>query len=376
MSSIVRHASILVTLLGFALVAGAETGPSSPAAAGKPDLESAGQLAFGPGGVLFVADSLGTAVWALDLADGGKPATGELPRIDDVDEKVASLLGTTARDVLLNDLAVHPGSKNIYLSVSRGRGDDARPALVKVDGQGRLSLVELDGLSATKAMITNPPAADAKTRRGQPKRALTITDLAYADGFVYVAGLSNEEFASNLRKIPYPFGGEMSATSVEIFHGAHGKFETHAPIRTMMPYELKGEAHLLASYTCTPLVTLPVAELKDGTHLKGKTIGELGFGNTPLDMIGFTKEGEPYVLILNNRRAGMRFRSQDLEKAGEVSTDVDITAEAPLAGVPYVSVAMGGVLRADNYDDENLVVLRRDVESGALQIRLWATQWI
>ena len=269
---------------------------------------------------------------------------------------------------------MHPSSRNIYLSVSRGRGEDAAPAVVKIDGKGNLSLVELGDHS--KAMIGNAPAADAKTRHGRPMRALTITDIAFHGGHLYVAGLSNEEFASNLRKIPYPFSGETDATSIEIYHGAHGKFETHAPIRTLMPYEVEGEAHLLASYTCTPLVTFPIDKLEDGAHLKGTTIAELGFGNTPLDMIAFSKQGEPYILILNSRRAGMRIKAADIDKAAAISTEAEITRDQPTVGVPYLSVPMGGVLRADNYDDENLVVLRRDLATGSLQLRLWATQWI
>ncbi len=72
----------------------------------------------------------------------------------------------------------------------------------------------------------------------------------------------------------------------------------------------------------------------------------------------------------------MRIRPQDLEKAGKVTPETEITTEAPTAGVPYVTVPMGGVLRADNFDDENLVVLRRDVETGSLQLRLWNTRWL
>ncbi len=377
MPSTPRAALLLLMIAAVAFTVSAETGKEAGGEmTEKLTLKSAGQLAFGPDGVLFIDDSMGTAVYAVQLEDKGKPATEELPRIQDIDDKVASLLGTAGDDVLINDLAVHEGSKAIYLSVSRGRGDDATPAIVRVDGQGALSLVELDGVPYSKAAITNAPAKDAKSDRGRPLRPLTITDIAFHDGHLFVAGLSNEEFASNLRKIPYPFNGTMAATSVEIFHGAHGKYETHAPIRTFMPYELEGEAHLLASYTCTPLVTFPLDALEDGAHVKGSTIAELGFGNSPLDMIQFTKEGEPYVLVLNNRRGGMRIKAADINKAKPITDDKDITFDTPFAGVPYRTVPMGGVLRADNYDDENLVVLHRDVTTGALQLRLWATQWI
>lgn len=382
MSSSLRHVSLSPAFLTLALVLAAgvtfaDGAASSPAAMkGKIDLRSAGQLAFGPDNILFVADSIGTAVYAIDLEDEGGSPSEELETIEDLDEKVAGLLGTTAGDVLINDLAAHPVSKNVYLSVSRGRGDDATPVIIKAAAAGRLSVVELEGKSHTKAMIDNPPAADAKDRRGRSMRASAITDIAFHDGHLYVAGLSNEEFASNLRKIPYPFRGEMSATSVEIYHGAHGQFETHAPIRTLMPYEIEGKAHLLAAYTCTPLVTFPLDQLEGGAHVKGSTIAELGFGNVPLDMIQFTKEGTPYVLVLNSSRGGMRIDARQFAKAAPIVSHEHITRDTPTAGVPYVTVPMAGVLRADNYDAEHLVVLRRDVAAGSLQLRLWRTDWI
>ena len=59
-----------------------------------------------------------------------------------------------------------------------------------------------------------------------------------------------------------------------------------------------------------------------------------------------------------------------------IVTHDHITRETPTAGVPYLTVPMGGILRADNYDDGHLVVLRRDVTTGSLQLRLWSTEWI
>ncbi len=93
-------------------------------------------------------------------------------------------------------------------------------------------------------------------------------------------------------------------------------------------------------------------------------------------MTQFAKEGEDYVLILNSSRGGMRIKGSDIDKAQAISTKTDITRDAPMAGVPYLAVPMGGILRVDNYDDEHLVVLRRNVTSGELQLRLWSTEWI
>jgi len=95
------------------------------------------------------------------------------------------------------------------------------------------------------------------------------TDLQFADGKVLVAGLSNEEFGSQLRVIPFPFAAVDQGTSVEIFHGAHGKFETKSPVRTFAVFDVGGQPNVLAAYTCTPLVKIPVSELKPGNKVKG-----------------------------------------------------------------------------------------------------------
>ena len=86
--------------------------------------------------------------------------------------------------------------------------------------------------------------------------------MAYVDGALLVAGLSNEEFSSKLRRIPFPFGDEVTANNLEIFHVSHGKWETAAPIRTFVPYD--GGRSILASYTCTPVVHFPLADLHAG----------------------------------------------------------------------------------------------------------------
>jgi hypothetical protein len=44
-----------------------------------------------------------------------------------------------------------------------------------------------------------------------------------------VAGLSNEEFSSKLRAVPYPFNSVDAGTSLEIYHGNHRRLETASP---------------------------------------------------------------------------------------------------------------------------------------------------
>jgi hypothetical protein len=54
----------------------------------------------------------------------------------------------------------------------------------------------------------------------------SVTDMSYIGGRVVFAGLSHEEFASNLRAVAFPFSEVDPGTSVEVFHGAHGQLES------------------------------------------------------------------------------------------------------------------------------------------------------
>src|ERR1700688_1939487 len=87
---------------------------------GRVDLRSAGPITFGPAGILFLADSMAATVFAVDVADPG-PAGGSEPfDLQDVDARVGSFLGCEPGDITITDMAVHPLSRNVYLSVRRG----------------------------------------------------------------------------------------------------------------------------------------------------------------------------------------------------------------------------------------------------------------
>jgi hypothetical protein len=189
----------------------------------------------------------------------------------------------------------------------------------------------------------------------------TITDLGYVDGKVLIAGLSNEEFASSLRAAPYPFTSASKGAGIEIWHTSHNRFETASPIRTFMTYTSAGKANVLAAYTCTPLVRIPVADLQPGSKVKGVTIAELGAGNQPLDMVTYRKDGRDYILMSNSNRGVMKIPA--------VGLDVyqPLTARVPdKAGIPYETVtALTGVRQLDKVDDASAVVLVADAAPGS-----------
>jgi len=321
---------------------------------GKAQLKSAGAMAFGPDGILFVGDSQGAAIYALDVNDH-TAAKGGSVEIKGINDKVAALLGTTADQILIQDVVVNPISKNVYLSVSRGRGADAVPVILRTDAAGKISEVSLDNIKHASVSLPDGPAQDRQ-------RMETITSIKYVDGKVYIAGLSNEEFSSSLRAIPYPFSEASKAAGIEIWHGSHGRFETNAPVRTFVPYEIDHKTSILAAYTCTPLVKIPVSELQPGAKVKGTTIAELGAGNRPLDMIVYSKDGKHFILMANSARGVMKLPADSLE------TYKPITVHTEITGVPYETIAdLKGVQQLDKFDDSKAIVLQSN--SGSLDLR-------
>ena len=132
-----------------------------------------------------------------------------------------------------------------------------------------------------------------------PVQRSTITDLAWVDGTLFVAGLSNEEFSSRLRQVAYPFDGSATGTSVEIFHVDHGKYETQSPIRALTSFD--GGSSILATYTCTPVVQFSLDELRGEGLVRGRTVAELGPMNQPFSLVSYDRDGEEFLLVSNTR---------------------------------------------------------------------------
>jgi hypothetical protein len=313
---------------------------------GTPDLKSAGALTFGPQGILFVADTQGAAIFAIDTGDRSAAGGTGRPKVEALDEKIGGMLGVEAKQVRINDLAVNPLSGNTYLSVARGTGPSAMPVLVKVDRTGKVSEFSLKDVPFAKVTIPNANT----TEKGRQE---AITDMAFVKDRLFVAGLSSEEFASNLRAIPFPFKDADKGTSVEIFHAGHNAVETRAPVRTFVPYEFKGQTNILAAYTCTPLVKFPVSDLKPGQKVRGTTVAELGQGNRPLDMIVYTKGGKDFLLLANNARGVMKIPTEGLDTIAPVTQGVKGTA-----GQKYETIAgLKGVEHLDRFDTDHALIL-------------------
>jgi hypothetical protein len=343
--------------------------------AGTPELTSVGPIAFGPDGILFVADNAAAAIFAIELRDEEAPAEAQAVEVEDLDGRLAAFLGCGRADVSIRDLAVHPVSQAVYLSVMRGAGDAALPLLVRVAADGTLAEVPLENVPCSRTAIADAPAEDDERRDArvvtsgtdgevlevqgmtirvarEPLRTATVTDLAYVDGTLLVAGASNEEFASTLRRIPFPFGAEARSNSLEIFHVSHGKYETASPIRFFVPY---GDgASILASYTCTPVVHFRVGDLEPGAQAKGRTVAELGPINSPLGMVSYERDGAEYLLVSNTRHALLKLACSDIDG------QEPLTEPREPIGVPREELPQTGVSRMANLNGSHVLMLQQD----------------
>jgi hypothetical protein len=332
--------------------------PRGGSAASGP-LRSAGVLTFGPDNVLFVGDITGAKIHAFALRDKDLTSQTDVvsgnfhnfegrDHVVGLDQKLAALFGTTVDKIVVNDMAVHQPTQQIFLSVERGRGTNAIPAIVKVN-HGRLEVLALDSIPHSQIALPNEPDSKAMLEF-EPQQTYAITDIEYYNGEVFVSGITNQRFASTLYRIPHPFNSKMSTSSVEIWHPVHGEFETRAPIIRHLIRELNGTPYLFGVYGCTPLVRFPVAALKDGAHVHGDLIGELGYGANPVDMLTFTSpaDSKDYLLVTIDTRSASQIAVSDLASAPPQPTG---------GGIDFGPGGLGRTQRALPIKAEHIAIL-------------------
>ena len=330
---------------------------------------SVSRIAFGPANVLFLADWKAGKVHAYELppavASDGKPFN-----LTDLDKPLRAACGDKEFD--LKDMSARPGSAEVYIAVTTR--PEQRPEVIAVTADGTVVRLDLGKLKATDVELSDTLADDVKVWGNIPTRSFTVTDMAWHGGKLYAAGMSNQAFSSVLRVTPYPFTGRATVASVSMYHTAHDQTETRAPIRAMTFADLGGKTHLLAAYVCTPLVTIPLDDIKDGASIKAKTIAELGDAGTPVKILTYnrtdmgTGKPLPSVLVVN------QFRESSLMSLGEVATasaGAGLTkpvAFGKKAGLEMEAAPLSTVFRMDNQDDKFLVAVRRDMVSGRTQL--------
>jgi hypothetical protein len=317
---------------------------------GPVELQSAGPIAFGPSGVLFVGDAKAAQIYAINTEDTGDKSTASYD-IKDLTAKLSQDFG--GQEVSIADMAVNPETANLFLTVSAGD----KVAIAKVTPDGTVTQLNLDKIGNAVAALPNPPEDKVvkQGRRSRNARAQSITDIAYVDGRVLVAGLSAADSPSTVREFDFPFRDKSNGMQVEIYHAAHGRSEDYAAIQTFVPFNIGGEPSLLAGYTCTPLVKLPIAKIKSNSKVQGTTVAELGNRNRPLDMIVYKKDGKDFVLMANSARGVMKIGTDQLQ--GETGLSERVSGGGT-AGQSYQTIdSLSDVVQLDKLDDSHAIVM-------------------
>ncbi|MEM7473151.1 MAG: hypothetical protein AAF340_17515 [Pseudomonadota bacterium] len=354
------------------------------------DMRFAGALEFSDSGTLFVGDNYNGAVYAFDMTDGAAPTQVGPVNISDIDVKIADALGVPKSALAINDMAVHPVSAEIFISVSRIGNFESAPAVMKVTQAGAIEVTDLAGRPFEKQALDNfpdqsttfrprglgqnPPLVRDEAKGNVTLSSLAIMDMEFHDGELFVSGVAFDNFLSTLRRIPYPFTGAQAAANVEMYHISHDQFETRAPIRAMSIQEVDGKTQLVAAYTCSPIVLIDLDEVVDGAKITAKTLMDYGNGQ-PLDMVAYKLNGEDTLFLTNNSRSPHVIPVSSLNnKKGYTPDDFERGGQSDLSPLMPVgdtgkAIMFDGMSMQIAALGENLFVsLTRDMYTGSLNM--------
>jgi hypothetical protein len=363
---------IALGLLWAPLALRAQSPNLKGAITGTPALKSIQAIGFGPNGLLLIGDGRGAQVIAVDTGDtkATKWTTKKRPNIN---EELAGRLGTTAKGIEIVKIAVNPASQTAYFAIRVL--DGKKDLILTMDGDGKVREFPLEKVRFVRIEL---PVEDKSPMK-------MITDIAWADDQVLVAAQANETFASKIITIATPLQHESKGTvaSTETYHVAHGRWETNAPIRTILPYEENGKKYLVGAFTCTPLVKYSLTELRPGARVKGTSVIELGNGNTPRGMFTYQKDGKTYILMNTYRMFHKRDPVgpspywtvkvdqtilQEAEKVNQKALRrVKGKASVSMTDRAVVVPEYHGVVLMDRFDAQNALVVRTD-DKGAMDL--------
>lgn len=336
------------------------------------NIKSISAMTLMPDEMLVIADWKAGQLVALNLPKFAAAKETSL-NILDLSARLAKAYSIPADKLRVTAAAFHRASQTAILALALGQQASAPVALAFVAPTGEVVKFNTGSAIAAVQPLTLPPG-DAQIWGKHPARSLFVTDLKPYGNELIVAGLTNATFSSTLRRVPYPFSGNGTVTAVEMYHAVHNQIETRAPVRAMAVIDADGQPTLLAAYTCTPLVTVPMEELKDGAKVRGKTIAELGFGNTPLDVLPFSIDYKgqktDWVMIANSAKAADLISLPDIVKASQ-GTGLTTPVKAPFeqhAGVKALPMPVTNLQKAFDQSPQFLGVLRRDTGTGQLQL--------
>lgn len=355
------------------------------------DMKFAGALEFADDGTLFIGDNHNGAIYAFEMPAEAGPEQIMPSSIANIDAKIAELLGVGKSAIELNDMASHPVSHDLYISVTRLGNFVSQPALIHVTQDQQVNLVDLAAFEFQKQDLMAFPEGETTFRprgagpgtvplprdlaKGEiPLRTLAIMDMEFYESELFVAGVATDNFLSSLRRMPYPFDGSQGITNVEMYHITHDQYESRAPIRAMSVQEIDGKPQLVAAYTCSPIVLVPLEDIQDGAKISANTIMDYGNGQ-PLDMIPFNMQGQTMLFVTNDSRspqvipvAGLQGAQvvdhTDFERGGKL----DLHPVMPYGPIGEAVMFDGMSMHMTLVGEGMLASITRDLYTGSLNL--------
>ncbi|HLF92895.1 MAG TPA: hypothetical protein VJB14_05510 [Planctomycetota bacterium] len=242
-------------------------------------------IKFDAEGTLYAADAKNNQIASYGLADKkGKLAPVQVP---DLGAQLAKALSCGADEVVIHDIAAHPTTFAVFLSVGKKGTPESR--LFKVGADRKVVEVAVGELK--KAAVKLPDGT-------QP------FDIAVTAKNVILSSTGRDRtFSSELHRVPLPLAeGKMLNAQTELYHASHKAWETKAPLVAMTAFTMGGKEYIVGATKCTPVVRIPVDEIGDKAKVKTTTIIELGGGNSPVSMMVYG-QGPNQSLILTHLKS-------------------------------------------------------------------------
>jgi hypothetical protein len=159
-----------------------------------------------------------------------------------------------------------------------------------------------------------------------------------------------------------------------MYHVTHDQYDSRAPIRAMSVQEIDGKPQLVAAYTCSPIVLVPLEDIVDGAKISANTIMDYGNGQ-PLDMIPFEMQGQSMLFVTNDSRspqvipvAGLNDATvvthEDFDRGGKL----DLHPVMPYGPIGTTVMFDGMSMHMTPVGDGFLASITRDLYTGSLNL--------
>jgi hypothetical protein len=330
---------------------------------GTPAIKSIEAVAFAPG-ALLIGDGRGAQIFAIkvDSQPAEKWPATELPGLK---EKLAERIGTNAKGIEIIKMVVDPQTNLAYIAVRKLEGK--KDMVLVVDSSFKIRELPLDNVEYARISLSDGKVGVSK-----------ITDIAWAGKAILVAVQADKTFGSQVFVAPAPIANEAKGTlfGTKTYHVAHGKWETNAPIRTLMPYQEKGKNYVVGAFTCTPIVKFAIDDLKPEARVEGVSVIELGNGNTPLDMFSYEKNGKSYILMSSSRNKAFAAKDTGPGTYWTVKVDQGVLTESVKINETadrrdkgktdraQIVADYSGVMMMDRLGAEQALVIREGKDGG------------